>query len=122
MAQLSHLPLHVQVKHIVSHENPFLAVTPDGMVNCDCHGTCVLSIKCPDTYRDKKLEDMVQDPMSCLTRHSIPQILCPGTATYDCTGASFCDFLVWVSSGAKLCNVVHDLTVMRENIPKLEEF
>ena len=36
--------------HILS-DFPFLGASPDGLVNCDCHGMGVIEIKCPYKYR-----------------------------------------------------------------------
>lgn len=36
----------------VSAKHPCLGATPDGIVSCTCHGSAVLEIKCPYTYKN----------------------------------------------------------------------
>ena len=41
----------------LSEEKPFIAASPDGIVECDCCGQSVLEIKCPYSHRDKALSN-----------------------------------------------------------------
>ena len=41
-----------EVGFLVKSNQPFLGASPDGLVNCSCHGKRVLEIKCPYTYRN----------------------------------------------------------------------
>lgn len=37
---------------IISHNFPCLGATPDGIINCDCHGKITVEIKCPYVGKD----------------------------------------------------------------------
>lgn len=45
----------------ISQEKPFIAASPDGIVECDCCGPCILEIKCPYTRRQKKLVTLIDN-------------------------------------------------------------
>ena len=42
----------------VSHETPFLGASPDGVLECDCHGKRLIEVKCPITLRSRSIDDM----------------------------------------------------------------
>ena len=52
----------------VKNDQPWLAASADGIFTCTCHGTCVVEVKCPWTFRMSTLSEMVHDAKSCLNR------------------------------------------------------
>lgn len=56
---------------LVDHANPFLAVSSDGIVICDCCPRRVLEIKCPFKHRNNTLTAAAQEDNSfCLDKHT----------------------------------------------------
>ncbi|XP_058443619.1 uncharacterized protein LOC131425609 [Malaya genurostris] len=37
---------------VIPTEHPYLGASPDGIIECDCHGTIVVEIKCPNSARN----------------------------------------------------------------------
>ena len=52
----------------ISKASPYLAVSPDGIVKCTCHGSGVLEIKCPFSFKDATHEEMVREKASYLDK------------------------------------------------------
>ena len=51
---------------LISKASAYLAVSPDGIVKCTCHGSGMLEIKCPFSFKDAKHEEMVREKAPCL--------------------------------------------------------
>ena len=52
---------------VINPRWPFIAASPDGVINCDCHGKGVLEIKCPFTHRHETItEAVINDSNFCL--------------------------------------------------------
>ena len=45
----------------ISEDYPFLAASPDGIVECDCCSPSLIEIKCPYNYRSSKLSSSLTD-------------------------------------------------------------
>ena len=43
----------------ICQEKPFVAASPDGIINCDCCGKFCLEVKCPYKLKDKKIDQSV---------------------------------------------------------------
>lgn len=50
----------------ISKEHPFLAATPNMLVQCTCYGAGVVEVKCPWKVKDGHLSDLLADPNSCV--------------------------------------------------------
>ena len=107
----------------ISKVSLYLAASPDGIVKCTCHGTGMLEIKCTFKFKDETHKEMVLDKTSCLDEaftlmsdHSQVQI------QMHVTGASYCDFCVWLPSGNKVCRVLPDAGSVADKLPKLALF
>ena len=108
----------------ISKASPYLAVSPDGIVKCTCHGSGVLEIKCPFSFKDAKHEEMVREKASCLDKdfnlkkdhRYYVQV------QMHVTGANYCDFCVWLPSGSKVCRVLPDADFLADTLPKLALF
>jgi len=52
---------------VINSQWPFIAATPDGVINCTCHGQGVLEIKCPYSHRYESVEEAASnDKKFCL--------------------------------------------------------
>ncbi len=49
---------------VVPHNEPHLAATPDGILQCDCHGRIIIEIKCPYSHRNKLVMDAAREDRS----------------------------------------------------------
>ena len=50
----------------IDTEHPFIGASPDGLVDCKCHGAGLLEIKCPWTYRQMSIQEYAAQKLSCL--------------------------------------------------------
>jgi hypothetical protein len=51
----------------ISESHPFLAGTPDALMDCPCHGTSVIEVKCPYKHRTQLLRVAAEEDRSfCL--------------------------------------------------------
>ena len=104
----------------------YLAASPDARVSCVCHGSGLLEIKCPYKFKDMSIPEMSLAKDSCLDsdlslKRNHPYYTQVQHQLYV-TGASFCDFLVWLPSGSHVCTVFPDAEYARESVPKLTKF
>lgn len=53
--------LHISVEH------PYLAASPDGMINCTCCGEGVVEIKCPFNGREESARELTASKTSCIS-------------------------------------------------------
>ena len=52
---------------VINPQWPFIAVSPDGIIDCFCCGKGVLEIKCPYSHQNDTVESAVSnDPSFCL--------------------------------------------------------
>ena len=51
---------------VVPTSHPYLGVSPDGSVSCDCCGLGVIEVKCPFSCRDKEFSDAAESSKFCL--------------------------------------------------------
>ena len=89
----------------VPTEYPFMGATPDAMVNCVCHGSGCLEIKCPHKHRKQTIKGAISsDTAFCLTivdgsialREDHPYYS-QVQAQIFLTKSAYCDFAVWTT-------------------------
>ena len=51
---------------VVNCEWPFIGASPDGIINCSCHGKGVLEIKCPFCHQESTIQSAAMDKSFCL--------------------------------------------------------
>ena len=56
----------VESGFFINLDFPFVGASPDGLVECSCHGKGLLEIKCPWTYRNLSMQEYVAQTDSCL--------------------------------------------------------
>lgn len=59
-------PLHDDLEFtssglVVCLQQPWLAASPDSLINCTCHGPGVIEVKCPYKFRDVKIITAVEN-------------------------------------------------------------
>ena len=47
---------------MINKKFPFLGASPDGIVNCSCHGKHLVEVKCPYRCCTKGLQEAAKDP------------------------------------------------------------
>ena len=115
----------------VSTEHPFLAASPDGLINCQCCGVGVVEVKCPWACRSNTISEFASQKDSCLQLSGEVFSLKQSHQYYSqvqlqmfCTGRSYCDFVVYTTAAKdNLCIVripYNELFV--QQIPKASVF
>ena len=120
-ATLSHVGMRL------SEQKPWLAASADGIICCECHGTGVLEIKCPYTFRDSSYEDMLaEQSRSCLDpagelkpNHRYFTQVQLQMYVYD---VDFCIFVVRSGSGLAIQTIFCDKEYLTSTLPKLDKF
>ena len=59
-------PLHDELEFsssglVVCLQQPWLAASPDGLINCNCHGAGVIEVKCPYKHREVKIIKAIEN-------------------------------------------------------------
>ena len=58
-----------EVGLVVSETHPHIRVSPDGFIECRCHGSFLLEVKCPYNARDMSISDaMAEGKLPYLTK------------------------------------------------------
>lgn len=86
----------------ISLEHPYLAASPDGLVNCTCCGEGVVEIKCPFNGREQSVRNLASLKQSCLSLVSDKVVLKKDHQYYYqvqmqmvACDVKYCDFVVW---------------------------
>ena len=115
---------------LVSVKYPFLAASPDGLVECSCHGKGCLEIKCTWTYREKTVHEAAEAPGTCLTlapnnilklkmSHSYyPQV----QLHTEASNTLYCDFWYCTSCDYHLERISHNGKFWERSLPKRKAF
>ncbi|XP_048734036.1 uncharacterized protein LOC125650107 isoform X2 [Ostrea edulis] len=128
----NHLNFKCQLSgFVIDPTHPFLGVSPDGMISCDCCGKGVLEIKCPYKHRDISVEEAAQkDGDFCLdkslqlkTSHryftQVQMQMC-------ITKCQYCDFVVFTkcqpSASMVIVRIFWDEQFCRTLLDKCERF
>ncbi|KAI4824945.1 hypothetical protein KUCAC02_020656 [Chaenocephalus aceratus] len=111
---------------LIKREQPFLAASPDAMLACSCHGMGVLEIKCPFKFREMSVEEMSKEKDSCrdqnLELKESHQYYTQTQHQMYVTGASYCEFLMWLPTGGHVCTVFPDKEYTLTSVPVLTAF
>ena len=79
-------------------ESPYLAASPDGLIECKCHGKGVLEIKCPYKYKDS-LDGWKSDSNFPVSFDGVirqnHQYYFQVQHQLLVTGRSYCHFFIW---------------------------
>lgn len=109
---------------VIDPTHPFLGVSPDGIIICDCCGKGVLEIKCPYKHRDIPVEEAAKKDKDLCLDQSLQ--LKKGHQYYTqvqlqmcITNCQYCDFvvftkcnpsasmvIVWISIDEQFCKIL----------------
>lgn len=113
---------------------PFLGASPDGFVQCDCHGEGVLEIKCPFCLKEKTFDEAADSNSFCLVNvNGQPSLKRDHQYYYQVqlqlllTEAKYCDFMVWKEVDTAVSKVVleriePDMTFLEEQVARVKLF
>ena len=95
----------------------YLRASPDGLVECQCHGNRLIEIKCPFAHRDKDIrevfekndidyldKDLEQPLKRGQTRGYFEQV----TGQLAITGIKLCDFVIYTKKGIVVLPIEFD--------------
>ena len=96
----------------IDHEAPYLGASPDGLVDCKCHGQGLLEIKCPSKHRSN-LKNYFKDK-KCPIEETAQKMKPTHEYYYQVqmqmmvTKRDYCDFFVWSKNENLLVRVSRD--------------
>ncbi|CAN7979290.1 unnamed protein product, partial [Ixodes persulcatus] len=100
---------------MIAKGRPFLAATPDLLVDCACCGKGVVEVKCPYKLRDVPLKSAAKDPESCVTLTDDELTLKDTHAYYYqvqlqmlVCNVDYADFLLWNAKGIDVQRIVRN--------------
>ncbi|CAN7950895.1 unnamed protein product [Ixodes pacificus] len=100
---------------MIAKGRPFLAATPDLLVECACCGKGVVEVKCPYKLRDVPLKSAAKDPESCVTLTDDELTLKDTHAYYYqvqlqmlVCNVDYADFLLWNAKGSDVQRIVRN--------------
>lgn len=114
----------------VSCEVPYLAGSPDGLVECRCCGSGVAEVKCPYRLRDSTADEFLADRNSCMSVDDDGvaflkrdhQYYFQIQAQMFVCGVQYCDFVVHTNSFTMIERVMYDSAFILERLPKVRLF
>lgn len=96
---------------VISKEHPYLGATPDAIVNCDCHGTALLEVKCPYTLQNQPPEAakylIINGSTIELDRNC--EYFAQVQGQMGIVGYKRCYFVVWTTVGIFVEEIVFDV-------------
>lgn len=101
--------LHISVDH------PFLAATPDVLVNCTCCGRGVVELKCPYNGRQQTVRELAKDTSACFSTVGGALTLKKDHSYYYqvqmhmlVCKVKYCDFVLWTLKDLIIIRVYKD--------------
>ena len=125
-AQPPHTGLIVQRTGLrITEENPFLGASAPSITVCECHGKRVVEIKCPFSFRNKNLEEFLNDQRCCiegLTLKKGHKYFAQVQLQMFVFNSQYCDFFVWTLNFSILCIIQRDEEFIQQMIVKSAAF
>ena len=108
----------------------FKATSPDGLVECACHGKGCSEIKCTWSHCDKTVQEAAEAPETCLTVTSDKSLKLKNSHTYfpqvqlhtEASSTCYCNFFYCTSSDYHKERIFHDSNFGREAYQSLKLF
>ena len=108
----------------------FKATSPDGLVECACHGKGCSEIKCTWSHCDKTVQEAAEAPETCLTVTSDKSLKLKNSHTYfpqvqlhtEASSTCYCNFFYCTSSDYHEERIFHDSKFWERSLPKLKTF
>ena len=108
---------------------PHLGASPDGIIECDCHGRGTIEIKCPFSCRKKGFEEASENSTffleyfnGRLTVKKSHKYYYQLQAQMKLSQTSYCDLVVWNEEELIVVQVKKDDTFIEETIEKITSF
>jgi len=128
-AQLPDLHLGGQVSKTglrICHGNTWLGASPDALIDCPCHGHGVIEVKCPYSFRDTTVPDMLTSPKCCLgddgTLKRTHQYYTQLQIQMFVYNVQFGVLLLYIGGSLVVANVERDEVFLQNSIPILHSF
>ena len=114
---------------VVHPAYPFLAATPDGIVDDEI----IVEVKCPKRAEEKSLQELAAKPLTGGSSSSFfldEKLLLKTSHAYytqvqcqlACTGAKFCDFFVWTPNEVSCQRIAADEGFILGRLQKVKAF
>ena len=119
----------------ISAEYPFIAATPDGLLDCECCGEGLLEVKCPFRYCNSDLPDAETGDSEDLAKFYMEVDFAGGLslkrnhqyyyqvqAQMNICDRPYCDFVVWSSKGMIVQRIYRDKVFFEAQVNKVMHF
>ncbi|XP_014674875.1 PREDICTED: uncharacterized protein LOC106814988 [Priapulus caudatus] len=110
---------------MISEEKPWLSASADGVMQCSCHGTRVLEIKCPYTARNSQPEEFLHDQSLFVfdgTLKKTHQYYTQVELEMYVHNVEACEFVVYVNDSLIHRTITRDEEYLTGILPRLETF
>ncbi|KAK3083747.1 hypothetical protein FSP39_002541 [Pinctada imbricata] len=127
----SHVSFYCKETGVFVYEKfPFIAASPDGIVNCKCCSQGLVEIKCPFQMKNEMPQDAMAKNSSCVWKDgkyvlkrdlSSPfyvQIL----GQMAILKLPFCDFVIYTNKGMNVERIPYNPTLWEEMFTKIKDF
>ena len=107
----------------ISSKMSYIGVSADGYVKCDCQGTGVIEIKCPNTDRNTPLSTLLTKPdilfnANYNVRRNHKYYCQIQLEMYVC-GVLYCDVVIWQPDSILVVRVERDDSFLTDVLPNL---
>lgn len=110
----------------ISSAHPYLAATPDGLVQCTCCGRGVLEVKCPYTSRNCTIAEAAEQQNGCLAIDNRVKLKRSHEYYYQVQmlvcGREYCDFVVWTTRDIFHHRIYRDIEFCTSMLARSERF
>ena len=126
----SHNDFFVIKSGLILHPSfSFFGATPDGIVNCSCHGPGVLEIKCPFRCKEASFKETATQASFCLEEHDDGLRLKEDHAYYyqvqlqmKMCQVDYADFVVWKEEDLFVQRIKIDKEFIDDAMERAEPF
>lgn len=103
---------------------PYVAASPDGIIECSCCGRGVLEIKCPYKYKDTHVDDINDKGFYLENRHlkENHEYMFQVQAEMASADVNYCDFVCWTSKSFVVVRVLRDTDFIEKHMSVLQGF
>lgn len=104
-------------------EKPFLGVSADSIVSCDCHGLKLVEVKCPFSAKEMDIKSFLAKPDCFIQENKLKKMhkyYSQVQLQMYVYGANVCDFVVWAPKFMLITYVHRDEEFIKSMIDKCE--
>ena len=110
---------------LVDLDLPFIGASADSVSSCVCHGKRVVEVKCPYSFRDKTLQEFLQDPKCYIQNNTLKnnhKYYTQVQLQMYIHDVQQCDFVVWSPKFTLIVYVPRDNNFCEQLIRKCTAF